>query len=556
MKKKAASQDAFFNLRVAIGFVLSSVGVFLALLGLSIYSGTPALAAGKQQNRGPAAIVGYSYHNDVSPALRDLPQGFGDVKQRHEGPENPKIPNKHKDMPDTVIQDSYASWLARLAPSIPAPILNFEGIRFPGVSCNCAPPDTNGDVGTTQYVQIVNTGYQVFDKATGSSVLGPNSIESIWSGFGGLCQASGFGDPVVVFDQIARRWVITQFAGSAIPTDECIAVSTTDDATGTWNRYGFHLGNNFVDYPKIGVWPDAYYVSFNVFNSSGTAYLGPQPYAFDRATMLAGQPATFITFPVLGSNVAPMLPSDMDGNRKPRGGSPNTFLGWPDGGVYTVYHFHVDFANPTNSTFGVFATPPAAPFSQACPTNFACVPELGVSSVDYLEALGDRLMHRLAYRNFGDHEALVGYYDVLANGRVAPRWFELRGVTNGPVEVFQESTYQPDTDTDWRWMGSAAMDKRGNLAIGFSASSPTIHPQIRYAGRLRSDPLNTLAQGEAHLFDGAGSQTDTVNRWGDYSALAIDPVDDRTFWYTTEYYDSNSSFNWRTRIGSFRFERP
>jgi len=124
------------------------------------------------------------------------------------------------------------------------------------------------------------------------------------------------------------------------------------------------------------------------------------------------------------------------------------------------------------------------------------------------------------------------------------------------VEVFQESTYQPDTDADWRWMGSVAMDKRGNLAIGFSASSPILHPSIRYAGRLRRDPVNTLAQGEAHLFDGAGSQSDTVNRWGDYSALSIDPVDDRTFWITNEYYSATTSFNWKTRVGSFRFERP
>jgi hypothetical protein len=554
MKLNSTSQSAFFNPRVIIAFLFCTVGVLLALLGFGVSSGTPALAAG-QQHSGPVATVGYSYHHDLSPALRDLPQGFADVKQRHEGPENPKIPNRHKDMPDTVVQDSHASWLAKLAPSIPAPILNFDGIAFPGVNCNCAPPDTNGSVGTTQYVQIVNTGYEVFDKATGASVLGPNSIESIWSGFGGLCQSSGFGDPVVVFDKIARRWVVTQFAGGSVPTDECIAVSTSDDATGTYNRYGFHLSNNFVDYPKIAVWPDAYYLSINLFSSSTFAYLGPQPFAFDRAAMIAGQPlTTFVSFPALGPNVAPMLPADQDGLRLPPPGSPNPYLGWPQSGTYTLYHFHVDFVNIGNSTFTTFANPPAAPFTQPCPNTRACVPELGVSSFDWLDSLGDRLMHRLAYRNFRDHEALVGNYTVLANGTTAPRWFELRGVTAGPVTVFQESTYQPDTD--WRWMGSVAMDKRGNLAIGFSASSSTIHPQIRYAGRLRRDPINTLAQGEAHLFDGAGSQTDTVNRWGDYSNMAIDPVDDRTFWFTSEYYSANTSFNWKTRIGNFKFVRP
>jgi hypothetical protein len=178
------------------------------------------------------------------------------------------------------------------------------------------------------------------------------------------------------------------------------------------------------------------------------------------------------------------------------------------------------------------------------------VPQKDVAGSSKLDAIGDRLMFRLAYRNFGGHEALVSNYTVKAGGVAGIRWFELRRVTTGPVTVFQESTYQPDTT--WRWMGSAAMDKDGNLAIGFSASSPGIFPQIRYAGRKATDPLNTLAQGERHLFNGTGSQQRTSSRWGDYSGLSIDPVDDTTFWYTNEYYDATSSFNWRTRIGNFQ----
>ncbi|MBA2401632.1 MAG: hypothetical protein H0V72_23630 [Bradyrhizobium sp.] len=406
MKKKSASRSAFFNLRVLFGFVLSSVGVFLALMSLSIYSNSSALAAGAKQ--GPGAVVGASYHNDVSPALRDQPAWPVQAKQEHEANLNPLVFNDHKDSPDLVVDKG--RMLSQLAPSIPAPILNFAGISFPGVGCNCAPPDTNGEVGTTQYVQMVNTGYQVFNKATGASVLGPNSIESVWAGFGGLCQTSGFGDPVVVFDQVARRWVITEFAGSSIPTDYCIAVSTTDDATGTYNRYGFHLGSNFIDYPHIAVWPDAYYVSFNIFNSSGTAYLGPQPFAFDRAKMLAGTPATFVTFPPLGGNVAPFLPADLDGRKLPTAGAPNTYVGWPSSRVYNVYHFHVDFGTPANSTFAKFATPPAAGFTQLCPGNRNCVPQLGglPAQGQGLDGLADRLMFRVAYRKFRDHESLVG----------------------------------------------------------------------------------------------------------------------------------------------------
>jgi hypothetical protein len=434
--------------------------------------------------------------------------------------------------------------LGQFAPSIPAPILNFAGIQFPGVGCFCAPPDTNGEVGATQYVQSVNRAYQVFDKATGASLLGPLDIEAIFAGFGGVCQTSGFGDPVVLYDQLANRWIVSQFAGAgSIPTDECIAVSTTSDATGTYNRYGFHIGSNFFDYEKISVWPDAYYMSANIFNSSGTAYLGPQAYAMDRTKMLAGMPATLIAMPILGPSFPPMLPADLDGSTLPPAGAPNSFVLLPDTGTYRVYHFHVDFAIPANSTFALFASPPAALFTEL----FTLVPQLGGEGLDNL---ADRLMFRLAYRNFGDHESLVGSFTVKANNVAGIRWFELRGVTAGPVTTFQDSTYQPDTT--WRWMGSVAMDKFANMALGYSASSSTIHPQIRYTGRLGTDPINMMTQGEGHIFDGAGSQVSTSSRWGDYSDMTVDPVDDQTFWYTTEYYDTTSSFNWRTRIANFK----
>ncbi|HEY2713566.1 MAG TPA: hypothetical protein VGI60_13710 [Chthoniobacterales bacterium] len=467
--------------------------------------------------------------------------------QEHEAAENPKISTGlHKDAPDLVIQSG--QMLRQLAPTI-TPILNFAGIPFPGVICNCAPPDTDGEVGQTQFVQIVNEGYQVFDKTTGSSIFGPASIESVWTGMGGVCQTTGEGDPVMLYDQIANRWLISQFANGL--HDECIAVSTTNDATGTYNRYDFHLGSsNLFDYPKLSVWPDAYYMSMNLFNSSGTAYLGPQVFAFDRTKMLAGQTATMVTFPSLGSAFPPILPGDLDGSTLPPSGAPNPFVLLPDTNTYRVYHFHVDFAIPTNSTFTLFGTSPAAAWTQLCPFTRACVPEQGQSSANWVDGIGDRLMFRLAYRNMGDHESLVGNFTVNASGVAGIRWFELRGITNGPVSTFQESTYSPDST--WRWMGSIAMDNQGNMALGYSASSSSIFPQVRVTGRLASDPINTMTLGETHLVDGAGAQTDTSNRWGDYSAMSVDPVDDQTFWYTQEYYDSTSSFNWRTRIGNFK----
>jgi Fibronectin type III domain len=499
------------------------------------------------QDQGADITVVASYHNDTSIPLRDMKLPLAIPKSEREANPNPKIPTKHKDSPDPVVQNSFDVLKDMVELNMPNPILNFNGISFPGVVCNCAPPDTNGEVGATQYVQIVNEGFQVFDKTTGTSVFGPVTISSVWNGFGGPCETAGDGDPVVLYDQLANRWLISQFAGAGVPTDECVAVSTTSDATGSWNRYGFHLGSNFFDYPHLGVWPDAYYMSMNVFNSSGTAFLGPQPFAFDRTKMLAGLPATFITTGITGgSNEETYLPADLDGLILPPAGAPASFIQWPGTGSYRVFHFHVDFVNPLSSTFTLFGSPAAAGFS----LRTTGIPQLGTTST--LDPIGDRLMFRATTRFFLDgHESAVGNFTVQSGGVAAVRWFELRNVTSGPVTVFQQSTYQPDTTH--RWMGSAAMDQQGNIAVGYSASSSSINPQIRYAGRLAGDPLNTLPQAEVTLFAGTGSQVGTSGRWGDYSDMTIDPVDDCTFWYTTEYYATTSSFNWRTRIGSFRF---
>jgi hypothetical protein len=553
-------------MRLILGIALSSLGIFLAVIAFGLYPGESAQAGkpGPQsaQQWQPKWVVVHSSQNDVSAPLREMATwNLLPLKREHEANENPPIGiiRASGSRPDPVVQDGFVKRL--LASAIPVPGLNFDGIPFPGVVCNCAPPDTNGAVGATQYLQIVNEGYQVFDKTTGDSVLGPASIRSVWAGFGGVCETSGSGDPIALYDKLADRWVISQFAvAGPAPDQECVAVSTSSDATGTWNRYQFNLipfGNNFYDYPKLGSWPDAYYMAMNVFNSTGTAYLGTEPFAFDRTNMLAGNPATVISPGLIGApanNEDPVMPADFDGKILPPAGAPNSFVEFPDStgnnlNTYRTWHYSVGVPFGTGPTFTLFASPAAAPFTFL----LLGVPQLGVP--DRLGNLADRLMFRLAYRNFGTpsapDESLVVNYTVSSNNVAGIRWVELKNPTNGPLTVKQESTYQPDTT--WRWMGSVAMDQAGNLALGFSASDATIHPQIRYASRLATDPLNTLTA-EAHLFDGTGSQTDTVSRWGDYSDMTVDPVDDCTFWYTQEYYSTTSSFNWRTRIGSFKFD--
>ena len=536
--------------RKAVGGALSAL--FLALIVMAATGGS-GLAAGSSSSgttvlagplvhkaMQPGMRVGHSSRNDISPALRAIhPVTF----RLGEAPENAPITKGRelKSRRDTVVQSRMPK------PAMPGTILNFNGIPYPGVNCNCAPPDTNGEVGLSQYVQIVNQGLQVFDKTNGNSLLGPINIATLWAGFGGVCEG-GFGDPVVLYDQLANRWVVTQFAGTSIPTDECVAVSTSSDATGTYARYAFHLGSDFFDYPKLGVWPDAYYMSMNVFNQSGTAFLGPQAFALDRSAMLAGNPATFIAGPLGSSTDDAFMPADLDGSVSPPSGAPNPFVATGTNPTWPLYRFHVDFANPGNSTFTLGGTLTPAPFSVLCGGG-NCIPQAGTA--DQLESLADRGMFRSAYRVINGHESLVGNMTVASNGVAGVRWFEIDNATSGTPAFLQQSTYQPDST--YRWMGSIAEDGSGDMALGYSASDATINPQIRYAGRLVSDPPNTMGQAEVHLFDGTGSQTDTVGRWGDYSDMTVDPVDDCTFWYTQQYYQTTSSFNWRTRIGNFKF---
>lgn len=410
-----------------------------------------------------------------------------------------------------------------------------------------APPDTNGAVGATQYFQIVNSGFAVFDKASKAVVYGPVPTNTLWSGFGGPCEADNDGDAVVVYDKAAGRWVVSQFAVTAAPYYQCVAVSATSDATGAWYRYAFSYGNVFPDYPKMGVWPDGYYETFNMFTNT---FQGAKLCAYDRTAMLSGHAATQQCFQ-LSSSYGGVLPSDLDGSTAPPAGSPNYMLNFGSSSL-NLWRFHVDWSNSANSRLTGPISIPVASFAAAC-SGGACIPQYGTKQK--LDSLGDRLMFRLAYRNFGNHESLVVNHSVkVGTQRKDPytgvRWYEIRSPGTTPV-VYQQSTFSPDST--YRWMGSVAMDKQGNLALGYSVSSSAIHPGIRYTGRLASDPLNTL-QAENSIVEGLGSQSGSnLNRWGDYSAMTVDPVDDCTFWYTTEYLQATGAFNWNTRIASFKF---
>jgi hypothetical protein len=433
-----------------------------------------------------------------------------------------------------------------MAPAVASPSVatSFEGLGAGqyGFTITSAPPDTNGAVGATQYVQWVNQSFAVFDKATGAKLLGPVAGNTLWSGFGGGCQTNNDGDPVVVYDKLANRWVMSQFSVSTTPYLQCIAVSQTSDATGSWYRYSFQY-SNFDDYPKMGVWPDAYYETFNMFNSSGT-FVGSDACAYDRGKMLSGLAATQVCFQQ-STAVGGLLPADVDGTTPPPAGSPNYMLYFGSNSL-NLYKFHVDFGTPANSTFVGPTVISVAPFSPLCGGG-TCVPQPSIGNT--LDSVGDRLMYRLAYRNFGSHESLVVNHSVTAGSSGGVRWYEIQNPSGTPV-VAQQSTFAPDAT--YRWMGSAAMDQAGDLAIGYTKSSSSVYPSVAFAGRLATDPVNTL-QTETIVVNGTGSQNGSLTRWGDYSAMTVDPVDDCTFWYTQEYMKTTGSFNWNTRIANFKF---
>jgi Abnormal spindle-like microcephaly-assoc'd, ASPM-SPD-2-Hydin len=440
------------------------------------------------------------------------------------------------DAPEFVVPDG-ALQKGQLPPVAAVLGMNFDGLGLGeyGFLLEFAPPDTNGAVGSTQYVQWVNTEFAVFDKATGALLAGPTQGNALWHGFGGGCQENNDGDPIVQYDKIANRWIFTQFSVSTVPYTQCVAISNTSDATGSYHRYAFSFGNaDYPDYPKLGVWPDAYYMSFNIFD--GAKFVGADACAVDRTA----NSASIVCFQQ-DSSVASLLPSDMDGTIPPFAGEPAFFMNFGKN-VIQLWKFHVDFTTPTNSTFAGPTVLPVSSFTALCLR--ACVKQPGTTQK--LDALGDRPMYRLAYRQFpGGTESLLFNHSV----STGLRWYEIRSPNATPT-VFQQGTFKPDSNT--RWMGSIAMDQSGDIGLGYSESSISVYPSIYFTGRVAADPSGSM-EGEQLIVNGLGSQTGSLSRWGDYSAMTVDPNDDCTFWYTQEYILANGNFNWNTRIANFKF---
>jgi hypothetical protein len=507
----------------------------------------------------PARLIAAELQHDVSPPIRTL-----NATTVSSHAISRTMPLHRLPLPLGELQFDGALQSKASIPLAASIGMNFDGlgVNNDAFTPGSTPPDTTGAVGLTQYVQWVNSSFTVFNKGTGQMLMSPLNGHAIWFGFGGACEFRNDGDPIVNYDKQAKRWVLSQFTSES-PYLECVAVSATDDATGQYYRYAFGMGPNFADYPHMGVWPDGYYFSFNMFRGNPLVLVGGRACAFDRNAMLTGSAATqecFDSAALFGA-----VPSDWDGPSAPPLGSRNYFVTFGSN-LLNVWSLHADFTNPANSNLNGPIALRVRPFTPTCeevepkPINPGnpeeapgCVPQAGVAIK--LDELSDRMMYRAAYRNFGDHEALVANHTVarvIEKKKVigaALRWYEIRNLSSTP-DIYQQGTYAPDTR--WRWMGSIGLDFAGDIGIGYSLSASGIHPHIAYTGRTPSDSAGTM-ESEGIIMAGKGSQRGT-KRWGDYSALSIDPSDDCTFWYTTEYIPKTGEApNWQTRIASFKF---
>jgi hypothetical protein len=505
---------------------------------------------------------------DLSLPLSEMAKGkqldTGDDEE-FEASRNPILPPNRiftSEVPDPVARPVKKA--TDFLSSAPAPLAPSTGFNFAGVSTNgLSPSDCNGSVGNNQYVETVNTRYQVWNLDRGTrvatSALGPININTLWAGFGGPCETQNSGDPIVVYDKVANRWLISQFTTTPVSSTyyQCVAISQTASATGSFFRYAFAVPNSlFGDYPHFGVWTDAYYMMAHAFVNTSGGFVAALFAAMDRTKMLAGNPTA--TWQVIQDpNEGGHMPADLDGFAPPPPNVPGVFLSLNTDGMH-VYRMKVDFANAANTTRTLEAVVPIAPFSAAC-NGGSCIPQPGTTVT--VGSLADRLMFRAAYRNFVDHESIVVNHSVDpgVTGVVAGvRWYDFR-LSGSPDAtcptypcLYQQGTIADVAGGRSRWMGSVAMDGAENMLVGYSTTGKTAGTEnhsIRYTGRAKSDPPGTMTAPELTIATGTANNTNS--RWGDYTSMSADPLDDCTLWYVSQYYLAAGS--WSTRVASAAF---
>ncbi len=447
-----------------------------------------------------------------------------------------------------------------LIDNTPVTSINFEGINKLGQS---SPADVSGAVGINHYVQMVNLAFAVFDKQ-GSMLAGPFDTNSLWQGFGGDCEENNNGDAIVLYDQQADRFLLSQFAINGAQS-VCFAISTSPDPLGTYYLYEL-MTQRHPDYFKLGVWPDTQNNAYFMGTNSGEPN-GYDVYAIDRLSLLSGLPARPAQFFQGYANF--LLPADSDGSLIPSAGLGGLFYTMIDAGEsyfsdppplvdsIDLYEFKVNWDVPSQSSFNLiksFQPPEIAEFNWTVCGLFSrsCLPQLGTTTK--IDSGSWWPMQRFVYRNFGNHESLLGSWtiDILADGdHAAPRWFEMRRSGSGQWYMHQQGSYAPDDSH--RWMSSIAINGQGDIGMVYNilGGTDTVNPGIRFTSRRVNEPLGQM-RNEATLIEATGVQTSTF-RWGDYSSMNVDPVDDCRFWMSAQYIQTTGDNSWNTRIGAFNF---
>lgn len=460
----------------------------------------------------------------------------------------------------------------------PSALISFDGLDY-NTWGGGHPPDTNGDVGPAYYIETVNTSIGIFQKSTGSLVTAFRFNTFMSQGhFGNLCDTNNFGDPVVLYDSFEDRWMISDFAfefdssGNIMNPPgsfQCIAVSKTGDpVSGGWNFYSINTAGGLGDYPKFGIWPDGIYMSVNMFDYAASgSFQNTRLYAFNKSQMYASQSSVQVVSFDMPSDQFSVLPSNARlQTGTPPAGSPNYYATvWNYLDAISIWKFHVDWTHISLSTLtGPFDVATNTWWSEFGRTVANQTVTTAPSTANDLDTLYPRLMVQNQYSNIGGVESVWNSHTVGAgnptaqttSSQSAVRYYQVK-VTGGTVEgtATQAYTYSPDS-TLFRFMPSTAVNSVGDMAIGYSGSNSSTNPVIDYAGRLSTDAANSITQTEQTLIAGTGSQSgncgsSSCERWGDYSALTLDP-DGCTFWYSQEYYKT-SGLDDLTRIGAFRF---
>jgi len=571
------------RLRLVGGLALL-IGLLAAVTGAGAAKSSVGFSQTAQAAAHPKPRITWDTAHDVSPPLRVL--AANRVAPDAEDPAD-ELDLGPRAGADSGYSGDGALQSALLPATIPSTQQNFEGLsnqdNFDIFGGRVNPPDPVGEVGPNNYVEMVNLTFAVYDKA-GNRLLGPVDTGTLWSGFSVPDCTDPSGDPVVLYDQITDRWILSQFTTSGLddpskPFWNCVAVSTTSDPTGSYYRYAFETGHFqfFPDYPKYGNWTDSYVLTTREFGP--TVEYGIGVYALEKNKMVNGQPARAVSFFLDGNDPAVLplvgdglLPADIDGKQKPKTDSAIPIVGTQDddaaadyGGTFdalNIWDLNVKWNSAPSSSLTLNSQLPTAPFDSifpCAPTARDCLPQPGITDpAQYLDILSyrQRPTFRLAYRNFKDHESLVTSQSVeAAPGVAGERWYEIKRV-GGVYSLNQQGTYAPD-DGVHRWMGSIAQDKKGDMALGYSVvNGVDVYPGIRYTGRLAGDTPGQMTLGEGTIINGSGVQTTTNSRWGDYTDMTVDPVDDCTFWYVNEYYPTSGTAAdgrpWHTRIASFK----